>query len=507
VAAALLLSACATGERAATTAAFPTFAAEEVFSVGFSSIAAKYIEPVSVKSLVLDGLRGLGAIDPSVTVAEADGVVTLASAGVVVASRPIPQGEDARGWSRLAVDLSLAGRERSTELRTVSVDKIYEAVFDGALSNLDIFSRYAGPEEARRNRARRDGYGGIGVRFRRAADDVRITEVTPDSPAAQAGIRKNDRLTHVGKVPLSNLSHDEILWQLRGPPQSKIDITIRRDGMVEPLTFTLERAHIVPPTVSAYHRDGIIYAKIKSFNQDTAHSLEAKLRQMRRDLGRDFRGVVLDLRGNPGGLLKQAIKVTDLFLAQGRILTTAGRHPDSLQHYEAGGPDVIDGAPLAILIDGKSASAAEIVAAALQDRDRAVVVGTTSYGKGTVQTVIRLPNDGEITLTWSRFVAPSGYTLHGLGVRPAICTSGKDNDGAQTVTRALAELARTTATLVAWRHVGVHDDAQRQELRSTCPAETHQEAIDLEVADRLIRDRGLYNGAVGLANATAQARF
>lgn len=507
MAAALVVGACATGERAATTAAFPKFAAEEVFSVGLSSIAAKYIEPVSVKGLVLDGLRGLGAIDPSLTVAEADGVVTLASAGVVVASRPTPEGEDARGWSRLAVDLSLAGREHSTELRAVSVEKVYEAVFDGALSNLDIFSRYAGPEEARRNRARRDGYGGIGVRFRLADGDVRITEVTPDSPAAHAGIRKNDRLTHVGTVPLSNLSNEEILHQLRGPVQSKIDITIQRDGVAGALTFTLERAHIVPPTVSVYHRDGIIYAKIKSFNQDTAHSLEAKLRRMRGELGRNFRGVVLDLRGNPGGLLKQAIKVTDLFLAQGRILTTAGRHPDSLQHYEAGGPDVIDGAPLAILIDGKSASAAEIVAAALQDRDRAVVIGTTSYGKGTVQTVIRLPNDGEITLTWSRFVAPSGYTLHGLGVRPAICTSGRDKDDAKTVATTLTERAHTAATLVAWRQVGIHDDTQRQELRSTCPAETHQEAIDLEVADRLIRDRGLYNGAVGLANATAQARF
>jgi carboxyl-terminal processing protease len=143
----------------------------------------------------------------------------------------------------------------------------------------------------------------------------------------------------------------------------------------------------------------------------------------------------------------------------------------------------------------------------LQDRDRAVVIGTSSYGKGSVQTVIRLPNDAEVTLTWSRFVAPSGYTLHGLGVRPAICTSGDGKDGAKVLTKALAARARTQAALVAWRYAGVHDESRRQELRSTCPAETRQEAIDVEIASRLLRDRRLYNGAVGLTSMTAQARY
>ena len=133
---------------------------------------------------------------------------------------------------------------------------------------------------------------------------------------------------------------------------------------------------------------------------------------------------MLDLRGNPGGLLKQSIKVADLLLTQGKIISTRGRHADSIHNYEAGGHDLAFGLPVLVLVDGKSASAAEIVAAALQDRDRAVVIGTSSFGKGSVQTVIRLPNDGEITLTWSKLVAPSGYLLHGLGVRPAICTSG-----------------------------------------------------------------------------------
>ena len=148
------------------------------------------------------------------------------------------------------------------------------------------------------------------------------------------------------------------------------------------------------------------------------------------------------------GLLRQSIQVADLLLTQGDILRTSGRHPDSLHHYKAGGRDLAAGKPLVLMVDGKSASAAEIVAAALQDRDRAVIIGTASYGKGSVQTVIRLPNDGEITLTWSKFVAPSGYYIHGLGVIPTVCTSGyKDTGAAAEIIESALEGKRASETV------------------------------------------------------------
>ena len=198
-------------------------------------------------------------------------------------------------------------------------------------------------------------------------------------------------------------------------------------------------------------------------------------------MGASPKGLVLDLRGNPGGLLKQSIEVADLFLTQGQIVRTHGRHPDSEQRYEAGGEDIAHGLPLVVLVDGKSASAAEIIAAALQDHGRAVVIGTSSFGKGTVQTVIRLPNDGEITLTWSRLVTPSGYVLHGLGVMPDIFTSGAAGN--------------------------VRKEKQGRDLRAACPAERRRKALEIEVARRLLSDRALYGRALDLTAATSQAQY
>ena len=214
---------------------------------------------------------------------------------------------------------------------------------------------------------------------------------------------------------------------------------------------------------------GVVILKVRSFNQDTARSLGAKLEEHHARLGKGLRGLILDLRGNPGGLLKQSVKVADLFLAQGRIVSTRGRHPNSVQYYDAGGRDLMQGLPIVVLVDGKSASAAEIVAAALQDRGRGVVIGTTSFGKGTVQTVIRLPNDGEITLTWSRIMAPSGYRLHGLGVRPTICTSGADAADPGLIAQAVAAKAKAARTLAAWRTPGLKDEQRRRGLRVLVP--------------------------------------
>ena len=215
---------------------------------------------------------------------------------------------------------------------------------------------------------------------------------------------------------------------------------------------------------------------------------------------------MIDLRGNPGGLLKQSVKVSNLLLSQGQIVSTRGRHADSIHHYEASGRDLASGLPIIVLIDGKSASAAEIVAAALQDRDRAVLVGTSSFGKGSVQTVIRLPNDGEITLTWSKLVAPTGYLLHGLGVLPSICTSGI-KDGAQAVIgKVMANRSKTEEAFVAWRQPGLRAEPIRNRLRTSCPAQRRRDDMEIQIARELIQDQTLFAQALNLTAATHQAR-
>ncbi len=478
-----------------------------IFAAGYASITEKYIEAVSAATLAMEGLRGLGAIDPALTVRRSEDVLVLAASDSTIARFPAPADDDVEGWAALTAKVSAAGRRTSKELRTASDEKLYEAVFDGVLSSLDIFSRYSGAEEAKRNREKREGFDGIGIRVRMEEAAARVSRVIPDTPAAGAGLRKGDRITHVDGVSVRGFKRHDVVRRLRGPSHSRVAVTVRRAGVAESLAFEMERRHIFLPTVAERHDHGIVFLTVTSFNQRTASNVAAKLTKALDGMEGSPKGLVLDLRGNPGGLLKQSIEVADLFLTHGQIVRTHGRHPDSEQRYEAGGEDMAHGLPVVVLVDGKSASAAEIIAAALQDHGRAVVIGTTSFGKGTVQTVIRLPNDGEITLTWSRLVAPSGYVLHGLGVMPAICTSGAAGNVRKLIAAVFGRKVKIAAARARWQTAGLAEKKQRRDLRAACPAERRRKALEIEVARRLLSDRALYGRALDLTAATSQAQY
>ena len=485
--------------------AFPGEAARETFAAGYGSIVDKYIEPISVGALAFEGLRGLSAVDPALSVVRSDATLALMVFDGEVARFAMPKDDDVKGWASLTTEISAAGRSSSRVLKAADLEKIYEAVFDGALSSLDVFSRYSGAEEAKRNRARRDGFGGVGIRFRAKDGTVRVTKVMKDTPAEKAGLKADDRITHIDGFPTEAMEKEEIVKKLRGLVKSRVVLTVRRDGAALPLRFEVVRAHIVPDTVGVRRADGVLHLKISSFNQNTARSAATALRKARHGRGDPLRGIILDMRGNPGGLLKQAVRLVDLFLTEGMISSTRGRHPDSIHRYEAGGSDLAQGLPLVVLVDGKSASAAEIVAAALQDRGRAVVIGTTSYGKGTVQTVVRLPNDGELTLTWSRFIAPSGYAIHGLGVPPGICTSGAAGDGEDELKTALTGRMGIAERLASWRSVGLQDEERRRDLRAVCPGQRRVGDTELAVARHLFDDMPMYSQALDLSSSTTTA--
>ncbi|MBT3238100.1 MAG: PDZ domain-containing protein [Rhodospirillaceae bacterium] len=509
---ALFLTACA-GSRPATVSVddpFSSFAATEVLRTGFENISDRYIETTSPSVFVFDGLNGLGAIDPALTVEHGDDTIVMKVAGDVIADFPLPKDTDMKAWVDLTVRAAGISRMHSVDLSMASPEKIYEAIFDGILSNLDIYSRYAGAEEAVKNRAKREGFGGIGIRFRASDDAAVVTFVVPETPARRAGLKKADRITHINGQVVAGMNKAEIGDKLRGAIHSRLKLVVARKGSADPLSFTMTRAHIIPNTVTYGQENGVVFLKISSFNQSTARNVLLKLKRANTRLGDKVKGIVLDLRGNPGGLLRQSIKVADLFLARGRISETHGRHADSMQQYDAGGRDMAFGRPLVILLDSKTASAAEVAAAALQDRGRAVVIGTSSFGKGTVQTVLRLPNEGEITLTWSRLIAPSGYVLHELGVYPAICTSGLEADDTrarQVIDNFLAKRVRTAAVMEAWRKTSYQDKKQRQDLRAFCPPERRRLATDAKIAQWLIEDRALYARALNLStSAAASAR-
>jgi len=484
---------------------YPITLATEVFSTGFDNISERYIEIASPAQFTVEGLKGLGSIDPTVTFAAVEGEVFLKVNNKIAGRYRTPKTNDAKGWAELTVEMVVLGRQVSTGLKKATPEKIYEAVFDSILSSLDIYSRYAGASEAKKNREKRDGFGGIGIRFRIIKDLPEVIWVMPKTPAFRAGLKLGDRMTHVDSVSLSGLRQDQVIDKLRGPIGSTLSLSIIRQGENSQVLSKIKRALIVMETVTYEHHKGIVSIKIRNFNQNTARDTLKNLKKAHEDLGNEVKGIVLDMRGNSGGVLGQSIKVADLFLAKGRISETRGRHPDSLQFYDASGRDMAYGRPVVVLVDGKSASAAEVTAAALQDQGRAVIIGTSSFGKGTVQTVIRLPNEGEITLTWSRLITPSGYKLQGLGIFPMICTSGIDGNNINensVIKNALANQTRTTRVLKAWRSISYLEKQKHKELRSFCPPERRKDKFDSTVAETMLHNKALYTYALKTFNSS-----
>ncbi|MBR9971933.1 S41 family peptidase [Magnetospirillum sulfuroxidans] len=484
-------------------APYDTVEAERTFEFGYRAILDRTLDATTAGTTALEGLRGLSNIDPNIALTQLDGKLLLNSASNLVAEYPLPDETDVRGWARLTVTVALDARGLSESLRDADPERIYEAVFDATLARLDLFSRYSGAREARELRANRNGFGGIGIRFELADGDIRITEVMTDSPAGKAELQVGDLLTHVDGQPISGLSRDELSRRLRGPVDSRISIGIRRG--YKPMDLALRRDLIVPETVTSSFQDGIATFRLSGFNKSTADTLRRDLLSLRQTHGEALSGIILDMRGNPGGFLDQAVDVADLFISDGPIIATRGRHPLSNQSYDARPGDIGEDLAVAVLMDGKAASAAEIVAAALQDSGHAVVIGTTSYGKGTVQSLIELPNQGELHLTWSRFHAPTGYPLHGLGVLPNICTAGNATDATGLVHAAATPVSGATvaAQLAQWRHSQIEDTVLRGHLRSLCQPEAHGENDkDMTVARLLISDPVLFGSALAISAPT-----
>jgi len=388
-------------------------------------------------------------------------------------------------------------------ITSADLEQIYTAFFDAALDDLDPYSRYSGRLQARANRETRNGFGGIGLRYVNTDLGLEVQGLQPEAPAAAAGLIVGDFITHIDGVSLATKRSWTIRRMLRGPIGSTSTFSIIRKSFQPAKSITVVRSLIVPQTVELTVRDNVAIVEIHSFNQQTSQTVEALLTKALSD-ETSISGVILDLRGDPGGLLDQAVTVSDLFMESGWIVSTRGRHPESIQRYQAFEGDIAGGRPIVVLVDSRSASAAEIVAAAIQDTGRGLIIGTSSYGKGTVQTVVRLPNDGEITLTWSRFHAPSGYAIEDLGVLPMVCTSGLEgpiNDALQRWQETGSQIAALKAD---WRTVAPNDIEARASLRSHCPAEVRPEtSVDLELARRLILKDSLYAQAVGLTATSA----
>ncbi len=501
------LGACAASNpHVDTTAILDAQRAESTFATGYRQIANRYIEPVAIDALAVEGLNGLDAIDPKIDFRRSGRRVRLLYDGAVLRVADAAAPDDADGWATLTFDALAEARNASETIRRMPAGRLYEAVFDGMLSKLDSFSRYASASEAVDNRAKRSGFSGIGIRFRVGSDGARITAVFTHAPAARAGLRVGDVITHVDRQPLAGRSRNEIQNMFRGDAGTSVLLRYVDSRTNRPNFRSLERSRVIPPTVRTKVHHNILHITISGFNDRTSGHLNRAVKAALSRQDAQLHGILLDLRNNPGGLLIQAVKVADLFLKSGRIVSTRGRHPNSVRDYDAYGTDITNGLPMVVLINGRSASAAEIVAAALQDHERAVVIGTGSFGKGTVQTITRLPNNGEITLTWSRFVAPSGYSLHDLGVSPSVCTSGPDSGVSGLVGSALRQIAETYEHMARWRSVPVADASNREALRRVCPAVHERRDIEVRLGEYLLDHPDQYRRLLAVAPTMAASR-
>jgi len=349
--------------------------------------------------------------------------------GVVLATQiagPLLAQEQVRS-STVFEQLDLFGdvfeRIRGQYVDDVETAKLIEAAINGMLTSLDPHSGFLPPEDFDDMRTQtRGSFGGLGIEVTQEDGVIKVVTPMDDTPADKAGVEPGDLITHVDGQPLVGLPLAEAVDMMRGPVGSEIIVTIVRAGVAEPFDLSIIRDTIRLQAVRLRTEGNNVILRVTTFNEQTFPNLSDGLQKAIEDLGGidALGGVVLDLRNNPGGLLTQAIRVSDAFLEQGEIVSTRGRNEGAGERFNAQAGDLINGKPLVVLINGGSASASEIVAGALQDHRRAIIVGTRSFGKGSVQTVIPLRGDGAIRLTTSRYYTPSGRSIQALGVAPDI---------------------------------------------------------------------------------------
>jgi carboxyl-terminal processing protease len=314
-------------------------------------------------------------------------------------------------------------RIRAQYVEEVDEKKLIEAAINGMLSSLDPHSSYLSPEDASDMQLQTRGeFGGLGIEVTQEEGFVKVVAPMDGTPAAAAGIQAGDFITHVNGQSVLGLTLDQAVDMMRGPVGSEVVITIVREGVPDPFDVSIIRDTIKLTAVRARLQGDSVVLRVSTFNDQTFPNLEEGIRNAVAEAGgiENVNGFVLDLRNNPGGLLTQAIKVADAFLDAGEIVSTRGRNPADGERYNATPGDLAQGKPIVVLINGGSASASEIVAGALQDHRRAIVVGTRSFGKGSVQTVVPLRGEGAMRLTTARYYTPSGRSIQALGVSPDI---------------------------------------------------------------------------------------
>jgi carboxyl-terminal processing protease len=468
--------------------------ATSVYGTALAFMAPRILDPEPVSQLTTWGLNGLAALDPDLTVTVKGDALQLTLPGHVLASVATPKTEDPDAWAATAAHLATAAWTASAKIRRAGTTGVITNFFDEIFNHLDPYSRYVPPREAADDRASRNGSAGAGLSLMQDHDRIVVQQAISDGPGASAGIRTGDVILAVNGQSTRKSDPITVTGWIEGPEETRVSLTFRaRDGRTR--TVDIMRAMVPPDTVFAERLHDALLVHITDFNHETSERLARVLTTAlaaTADSAHPVTGIILDLRGNRGGLVTESVGVADEFLPAGLIATARGRDPDSNHVWRSDAGQLADDLPVVVLVDGRTASAAEILTAALADRGRAVVVGSATLGKGLVQTIAPLPDGGELFVTWSRVLAPRGWPLQGLGVLPQVCTSlGRDvleselaslDQGSQPMAQAIARHRAARAPL---------PPAQALAIRSGCPAALGTDA-DVTAAQFLIQHPAAY---------------
>ena len=310
----------------------------------------------------------------------------------------------------------------------INQTEVMDAAINGVLQSLDPYSAYMSPEVFDEMQTETSGqFGGLGIEVSMEYGVVKVISPIDNSPASRVGVKAGDYIVKINDIQVQGKTLTEAVELMRGPVGSDIEITVRRKGVKKSIIYTITREIIKIESVkSKYIDDGIGYLRLTAFNENSGNQIKNKIKEFNKK--KDLKGYILDLRNNPGGLLSQAIKITDYFLENGEIVSTKGRKASENRKFFARKGDLTNGKTLIVLINYGSASASEIVAGALKDHKRAILVGENSYGKGSVQSVIPLKNKGAIRLTISKYYLPSGESISEVGVTPDIEVEESSDD-------------------------------------------------------------------------------
>jgi carboxyl-terminal processing protease len=471
----------------------------QTVAAALAFMAPRTLDPSTIPQLSIWGLRGLTTIDPRISTELSADSLRLFDDDHPLMIRPPPAPTDAAGWGEAVAQIARGAWNASSVVRRAGTQAVISRFFDEVFNHLDPYSRYAPPAEAQDDQARRRGRAGIGLQAARGRAGFVVGSVVPEGPAWRAGIRPGEALLAIDGESLQDEDLASVNEMIAGPPGTAIELQLRapagREGVGRERAVSLERVLVPPDTVFASRAGTLLVVRMTGFTADTAARLSRAIADAMAG-PRPPKGLVIDLRGNRGGLLRQAVDAAETLLPAGVVAVTAGRAPGSSNVFTADGRDLSNGLPVVIVVDGRTASAAEILAAGLADQHRAVVVGSSTLGKGLVQTITSLPDGGELSVTWSRVLAPLGWPLQGLGVLPQLCTSL----GGERLAQSMADLGHGEQKMAA---ALARDRAARApltpgeviDIRSACPAAEGRDS-DLTAARFLIDHPVAYDAAL-----------